>query len=89
MYESINLSLNLNEINLFNFICSFYLFHSFYFILFTFTLYAGSLLIACAFLGAEVVGSDVDGDCLGLAPTDLPLKVSEGGRVSGSGGDNY
>ena len=30
------------------------------------------------------MGSDVDGDCLGLAPTDLPLKVRERGRVSGS-----
>ena len=27
------------------------------------------------------MGSDVDGDCLGLAPTDLPLKVIEGELV--------
>lgn len=35
----------------------------------------GSLLLACASLGARVIGSDIDGDCLGLAPVDVPLKV--------------
>ena len=34
-------------------------------------------MIACAFLGANVVGSDVDGDCLGKAPSDIPLKVCQ------------
>ena len=34
-------------------------------------------MIACAFLGANVVGSDVDGDCLGKAPIDIPLKVCQ------------
>ena len=35
----------------------------------------GSLLLACASMGARVIGSDIDGDCLGLAPVDVPLKV--------------
>jgi SAM-dependent methyltransferase len=30
----------------------------------------GSLLLSCAYLGANVVGSDFDVDCLGLAGTD-------------------
>ena len=43
--------------------------------LFSINVTVGSLLLACAFLGADVIGSDIDGDCLGLAPTDVPLKV--------------
>ena len=31
-----------------------------------------SLLLACSFLGADVVGSDIDLDCLGLPYTDKP-----------------
>jgi tRNA G10 N-methylase Trm11 len=31
----------------------------------------GSLLLPCAFLGADVMGSDIDADCLGLVDRDL------------------
>jgi len=33
----------------------------------------GSLIIACASLGADVVGADIDGECLGLAPDPTAL----------------
>lgn len=35
----------------------------------------GSLLVACAVLGANVVGGDIDADSLGLLPKDSPLNL--------------
>ena len=43
----------------------------------------GSILVSCAALGASVVGSDIDADCLGLAPEgpdSRPLRERDRGK---------